>query len=395
MAVKTVPSGSSAQTTIIPILLMVSAGHLVNDSMQTVLSSMYPMFKGEFHLDFVQIGLLTLTFQITASLLQPIVGLVTDRKAMPYALAVGMLSMALGLVALSRASSLNGLLLAAAFMGVGSAIFHPEASRVARLASGGRHGLAQSMFQVGGNAGQAIGPLIAAFFILPFGQKGVLWLSLVTVLGIVLLGKVGLWYRSHSRSNGAAKRAVAPPRIGKGVMTAIMILVALTATKNVYIASLSSYFTFYSIEKFGVTVQQSQLMLFLFLGAVAVGTFLGGPVGDKLGPKFVISFSMLGVIPFALMLPYANLFWTCVLVAVIGIVLSSAFSAILVFAQEMMPGRVGMVAGIFFGLAFGAGGVGAAILGNFADSYGIAHILQIVSYLPLMGVLTLLLPKGR
>ena len=394
MQTKQISLASPAKTTVLPILLMVSTGHLLNDSMQTVLSSMYPAFKESFHLDFVQIGLLTLTFQITASLLQPIVGLVTDRKAMPYALAVGMLSMALGLVVLSKAASLNGLLLAATFMGVGSAIFHPEASRVARLASGGRHGLAQSLFQVGGNAGQAIGPLIAAFFILPYGQKGVQWLSLVTVLGIFLLARVGLWYRSHTRSTGA-KTSVAPPRLEKGVMMAIVILVALTATKNIYISSLSSYFTFYSIEKFSVSVQQSQLMLFLFLGAVAVGTFMGGPIGDRFGPKFVISFSMLGVIPFALMLPYANLFWTCVLVALIGIILSSAFSAIVVFAQEMMPGRVGMVAGIFFGLAFGAGGVGAALLGNFADSYGIAHIYQIVSYLPLLGFLTLLLPKGR
>jgi FSR family fosmidomycin resistance protein-like MFS transporter len=285
-------------------------------------------------------------------------------------------------------------LIAASLIGFGSAVFHPESSRIARLASGGRHGFAQSLFQVGGNAGQAIGPLIAAFIVLPNGQGSVAWLSVIAMVGILLLSWVGRWYVEH-RKQSATKAPVsrALPLSKNRVLWAFAILVLLTATKNVYMSSISSYFTFYVIERFGMSVQNSQLMLFLFLGSVAAGTFLGGPIGDKFGARFVIWFSILGVIPFALMLPYANLFWTCVLSVVIGLIFASAFSAIVVFAQELIPGRVGLIAGIFFGFAFGAGGLGAALLGQFADTHGIAFVYQICSYLPLLGLLTIFLPR--
>ena len=382
------------ERTAMPILLAVSFCHLLNDVMQSLLASLYPLFKASYSLDFVQIGLLTMAFQVTASLLQPGVGIVTDRWPMPFSLPVAMASTFCGLVLLGNAGSFGLLLAAACLIGLGSAIFHPEASRVARLASGGRHGLAQSLFQVGGNMGSAAGPLLAAFIVLPFGQGSVAWLSLIAMIGVVVLWRVGAWYTDHrSRHAGkpAASRALPLPQ-GKVAM-AFALLVLLTATKNVYIASISSYFTFYLIEQFGLGVRDAQLMLFLFLGAAAAGTFLGGPIGDRFGTRFVIWFSILGVIPFALMLPYANLFWTGVLGIVIGFVFSSAFSAIVVFAQDLVPGRVGMIAGVFFGLAFGAGGLGAALLGSFADSHGIAFVYRVCSYLPLLGLLTILLPR--
>ncbi len=382
------------ERTAMPILLAVSFCHLLNDVMQSLLASLYPLFKASYSLDFVQIGLLTMAFQVTASLLQPGVGIVADRWPMPFSLPVGMASTFCGLVLLGNAGSFALLLAAACLIGLGSAIFHPEASRVARLASGGRHGLAQSLFQVGGNMGSAAGPLLAAFIVLPFGQGSVAWLSPIAMIGVVVLWRVGAWYTDHrARHVGkpAASRALPLPR-GKVAM-AFGLLVLLTATKNVYIASISSYFTFYLIEQFALGVRDAQLMLFLFLGAAAAGTFLGGPIGDRFGARFVIWFSILGVIPFALMLPYANLFWTGVLSIVIGLVFSSAFSAIVVFAQDLVPGRVGMIAGVFFGLAFGAGGLGAALLGSFADSHGIAFVYRVCSYLPLLGLLTILLPR--
>jgi FSR family fosmidomycin resistance protein-like MFS transporter len=379
------------------ILFAVSFGHLLNDIMQSLLASLYPLFKQNYDLDFVQIGLLTATFQITASLLQPIVGIVTDRKPMPYALPVGMASTFCGLILLGNAHNFTMLLVAASLIGFGSAVFHPESSRIARLASGGRHGFAQSLFQVGGNAGQAIGPLLAAFIVLPNGQGSVAWLSVIAMVGIVLLSWVGRWYIAHRRKSaakGPASRTLPLPQ--SRVLFAFCILVLLTATKNVYMSSISSYYTFYVIERFGVTIQHSQLMLFLFLGSVAAGTFLGGPIGDRFGARFVIWFSILGVIPFALLLPYADLFWTCVLSVIIGLVFASAFSAIVVFAQELVPGRVGLIAGIFFGLAFGAGGLGAALLGMLADRHGsdgIMLVYRVCSYLPLLGLLTVLLPR--
>jgi FSR family fosmidomycin resistance protein-like MFS transporter len=385
------------QKATLSILFAVSLGHLLNDIMQSLLASLYPLFKANYDLDFIQIGLLTATFQITASLLQPVVGIVTDKKEMPYALPVGMASTFIGLILLGNAHNFTILLIAASLIGFGSAVFHPESSRIARLASGGRHGLAQSLFQVGGNCGQAIGPLIAAFIVLPNGQGSVAWLSVIAMVGIVLLSWVGRWYVGHRKqasSRPPASKALPLPQ--NKVMWAFLILVLLTATKNVYMSSISSYFTFYVIERFGMSVQASQLMLFLFLGSVAVGTFLGGPIGDKFGARFVIWFSILGVIPFALLLPYANLFWTCILSVIIGLIFASAFSAIVVFAQELVPGRVGLIAGIFFGFAFGAGGLGAALLGGLADTGGkdgIVLVYRVCSYLPLLGLFTVFLPR--
>ncbi|ANH06868.1 MFS transporter [Shinella sp. HZN7] len=384
----------SAATTTYSIIVAVSACHMLNDIMQSLLTSLYPLLKENYALDFVQIGLLTMAFQVTASLLQPAVGIVTDRWPMPFSLPVGMGSTFVGLIMLAYAHSFPVLVFGACLIGLGSAIFHPESSRVARLASGGRHGLAQSMFQVGGNAGTAIGPLLAAFIVLPFGQTSVAWFSVVALLGMVILSWVGNWYAGERRlaaGRPAVSRALPLPR-GK-VAWALAVLVLLTTTKNAYLASISSYFTFYTIENFGLGVRDAQLMLFLFLGASALGVFMGGPIGDRFGARFVIWFSILGVIPFALMLPYANLFWTGVLTVLIGLIFSSAFSAIVVFAQELIPGRVGMIAGIFFGFAFGAGGLGAAVLGIFADSHGINFVYQICSYMPLLGILTIFLPR--
>ncbi|PDS30301.1 MFS transporter [Rhizobium phaseoli] len=382
------------EKTTMSILMAVSFCHMLNDIMQSLLASLYPLFKANYDLDFVQIGLLTMTFQVTASLLQPVVGIVTDRWPMPYSLPVGMGSTFCGLILLGNAGSFALLLLAASLIGFGSAVFHPESSRVARLASGGRHGFAQSFFQVGGNAGQAIGPLLAAFIVLPLGQHSVSWFAAIAMVGMIVLSWVGNWYMGHRRQN-ASRAAVSRtlPLPQNRVVWALLILVLLTATKNVYMASVSSYFTFYVIDKFELSVQQAQMMLFLFLASVAVGTFLGGPIGDRFGARFVIWFSILGVIPFALLLPYANLLWTGVLSVVIGLIFASAFSAIVVFAQELVPGRVGLIAGVFFGFAFGAGGLGAALLGEFADTNGIDFVYRICSYLPLLGLLTVFLPR--
>ncbi|WP_332695119.1 MFS transporter [Bosea sp. (in: a-proteobacteria)] len=382
------------EKTAMSVLLAVSFCHLLNDVMQSLLASLYPLFKTNYALDFVQIGLLTMAFQVTASLLQPVVGMVTDRWPMPYSLPAGMACTFGGLILLGNAHNFAALVVAACLIGFGSAIFHPEASRVARLASGGRHGLAQSLFQVGGNLGSALGPLLAAFVVLPFGQGSVAWLSVIAMAGVFVLSRVGQWYAAHRREH-AGRPAVSRtlPLPGRRVAFALSILVLLTATKNVYMASISSYFTFYVIEQFQLGFREAQLMLFLFLGAAAVGTFAGGPIGDRFGARFVIWFSILGVIPFALLLPYANLFWTGVLSAVIGLIFASAFSAIVVFAQELVPGRVGLIAGMFFGFAFGAGGLGAALLGGFADAHGIAFVYWVCSYLPLLGLLTILLPR--
>lgn len=382
------------EKTTIPVLLAVSFCHLLNDVMQSLLASLYPLFKANYALDFVQIGLLTMAFQVTASLLQPVVGMVTDRWPMPYSAPAGMASTFGGLILLGNAHNFAVLIVAACLIGLGSAIFHPEASRVARLASGGRHGLAQSLFQVGGNLGSALGPLLAAFIVLPFGQGSVAWLSVIAMAGVVVLTRVGSWYAAHRRAQaGRPPASRTLPLPGGRVAFALFVLVLLTATKNVYMASISSYFTFYVIEQFQLGFRDAQLMLFLFLGAAAVGTFVGGPIGDRFGARFVIWFSILGVIPFALLLPYANLFWTGVLSVMIGLVFASAFSAIVVFAQELVPGRVGLIAGMFFGFAFGAGGLGAAFLGGFADAYGITFVYKVCSYLPLLGLLTILLPR--
>ncbi len=380
--------------TTLSILILVSCGHLLNDIMQSLLSSLYPLFKANYGLSFVQIGLLTLTFQVTASVLQPLVGMATDRWPLPYSLPVGMASTFMGLLFLGNAASYPVLLLGASLIGVGSSVFHPEASRVARLASGGRHGLAQSLFQVGGNVGSTIGPLLAAFVVLPFGQHSVAWLSVLAMIGIILLARVGGWYAIQNRqSKGKSAPSRVLPFARRKVAQTLVVLVLLTATKNIYMASISSYFTFYVIERFAMTTQQAQLMLFLFLGAAAVGTILGGPIGDRYGARFVIWLSILGVIPFALLLPYADLLWTGVLSVLIGLIFASAFPAIMVFAQQLVPGRVGLIGGLFFGFAFGTGGLGAAILGTLADAHGIEYVYWLCSFLPLLGLLTILLPR--
>ncbi|MQX47730.1 MFS transporter [Sinorhizobium medicae] len=394
MATITSAGSISPEKTAFSVILAVSFCHMLNDIMQSLLTALYPLLKENYALDFVQIGLLTFTFQVTASMLQPLVGIVTDRWALPYSLPFAMLSTCMGLLLLANADHFWMLLVAASLIGIGSAIFHPESSRVARLASGGRHGLAQSLFQVGGNAGSALGPLLAAFIVLPFGQGSLGWFSVVAITGFFVLSWVSTWYVRHRRSTMSRpvpSRVLPLPKTR--VMWTIAILVLLTATKNVYLTSISSYFTFFAIEKFGTSVQQAQLMLFLFLGSAAAGTFLGGPIGDRFGARFVIWFSILGVVPFTLLLPYANLFWTGVLSVIIGLIFSSAFSAIVVFAQELVPGRVGLIAGVFFGFAFGAGGMGAAVLGVVADRQGIEFVYLICSYLPLLGLLTIFLPK--
>lgn len=376
------------------ILVLISCSHMLNDIMQSLLASLYPIFKVNYALTFAQIGLLTLTFQVTASLLQPLVGMATDRWPMPYSLPVGMTSTFFGLILLGNANSYGVLLIGASLIGVGSSIFHPEASRVARLASGGRHGFAQSMFQVGGNFGSAVGPLLAAFIVLPIGQHAVAWLSILAMIGVVALTRVGHWYATHQRqTKGQAAPSRALPFTRNKMLLAMSVLVLLTATKNIYMASISSYFTFYVIERFAMTTQQAQLMLFLFLGAAAVGTFIGGPIGDRYGPRFVIWLSILGVIPFAMLLPYADLFWTGVLSVVIGLVFASAFPAIMVFAMQIVPGRVGMIGGLLFGFAFGTGGLGAAALGLLADDHGIEYVYWLCSFLPLLGLFTVLLPR--
>ncbi|WP_243371402.1 MFS transporter [Microvirga solisilvae] len=389
------PAPLAAERVAIPILIAISVSHLLNDLIQSLLPAIYPILKENFHLDFGQIGFLTLTFQLTASLLQPLVGIYTDKKPQPFSLVVGMGFTLTGLLTLSRADSYPLLLLGAALVGMGSSVFHPESSRVARMASGGQHGLAQSVFQVGGNAGSALGPLLAAFIVVPFGQTSIAWFSVVALLAMIILSQVGRWYRAKLAELKAKPRAavrtssLSKKRIG----VSITILMLLVFSKNFYTASLSSYFTFYLMSKFQVSVQESQVYLFAFLGAVAAGTVIGGPIGDRIGRRYVIWISILGVLPFTLMLPFANLFWTAVLSIIIGLVLASAFSAILVYATELVPGRVGMIAGLFFGLSFGMGGLGAAVLGHLADIWGIETVYKIVSFLPAIGLLTYFLPK--
>ena len=389
------PGDVSAGNTAFAILAAISVCHLLNDMMQSLLPAIYPMLKSDYGLDFGQIGLLTFTFQFTASLLQPLIGLYIDRKPKPYSLAVGMGFTLTGLMLLAYAHHYAVLLLAAALVGTGSSVFHPESSRVARMASGGRHGLAQSLFQVGGNAGSAAGPLLAAFIVLRYGQSSVAWFSLAAMLGILLLINVGHWYKAHglARIKSRAARAaghVALPRAR--VILVIGVLIALIFSKFFYMASMTSYYTFYLISRFQVPVQNAQLHLFVFLAAVSVGTIAGGPIGDRIGRKAVIWVSILGVLPFTLLLPYANLFWTGVLSVPIGIILASAFPAIVVYAQELMPSRVGAVAGLFFGFAFGLGGIGAAVLGELADATGIAFVFHLCSFLPVIGLLAGFLP---
>ena len=391
-------SPASADTTTFAIILSLSFCHMLNDMMQSMVPAIYPILKENYQLDFAQIGLITLAFQFTASLLQPLVGMYTDRHPKPYSLPVGMGFTLIGLVLMSMAHSYPVILGAAALIGIGSSVFHPESSRVARMASGGRHGFAQSLFQVGGNTGSAIGPLLAAFVIVPHGQGSIVWFSAAALVAMVILISVGNWY-SHNRHlakpKPRAKGAIhGPVTLSRGkVLFAIAILVALLFSKNVYSASLSSYYTFYLIHKFSLDVQTAQVFLFVFLGALVLGTLAGGWIGDRVGRIPVIWFSILGVFPFTLALPYASLTGTLALSVVIGVIMASAFSAILVYAQDLMPGKVGMVAGLFFGFSFGLGGLGAAALGEIADMTSIDTVYRICSFLPLLGLLTYFLPN--
>ena len=382
--------------TVVSVLAAISASHLLNDSMQSLIPSIYPLLKVSLHLTFAQVGLITFTLQVTASLLQPVVGMYTDRRPMPYALVGGMAFTLVGLLLLSTAATLGVVLLAAGLMGVGSSIFHPEASRLARMSSGGRHGLAQSVFQVGGNLGSSLGPLLAAFFVVPHGQSSLAWCGLLAVVGIVVLARVGRWSATHRpKTTRATTSARWEPRAGLSrgrVVGALIVLGFLIFSKYFYLASLSSYYTFYLMSRFGLSAQAAQVHLFVFLGAVAAGTILGGPIGDRIGPRWVIWMSILGVFPFTFALPYANLFWTGILSVAIGLILASAFSAILVYAQELVPGRVGTIGGIFFGFAFGMGGLGAAALGRLADATSIEYVYRLCAYLPLIGLLTAFLP---
>ncbi len=384
-----------ATGTVFPILLAISFSHLLNDVMQSLLPAIYPILKTNYALDFGQIGLITLAFQLTASMLQPLVGLYTDRRPLPYSLPFGMLATLAGLIMLAYAAHFWSLLVAASFVGLGSSVFHPEASRVSRHASGGRFGLAQSIFQVGGNAGQAVGPLLAAFIIIPHGQSSLAWFSLAALTGMAVLAIVSRWYATRVAPRRATAIDTVPPLARGRTIWVLTILVVLLFSKFVYVSSLNTFYTFYTIQTFGVSVQTSQVLLFLFLGAFAAGVMVGGPIGDRIGRKRVIWFSILGVLPFTLALPYANLPGTAALTVVIGFVLASASSAILVYAQELLPGRVGLIAGIFFGLAFGLGGLGAALLGELVDATSLAFVFRLCSVLPALGICAAFLPDLR
>ena len=382
--------------TVLPILFAISGAHLLNDTMQSVIPAIYPLLKENYTLSFTQIGLITLAFQLTASLLQPVVGYATDKTPRPYSLVIGMVFSLVGLVLLAQASGYAFILLAVALVGMGSAVFHPESSRVAYLASGGKRGLAQSIFQIGGNAGGAIGPLLAAIIIVPHGQGHVGWFGLAAVLAMIVLTPVAGWYRENlqqRKSRRPLAEAGHPQLPRRTVNTAVALLLVLIFSKYFYLASLTSYFTFFLIDKFAVSVQQSQVYLFIFLAAVAVGTLIGGPLGDRFGRKYVIWFSVLGIAPFTLLLPYVDLFWTVTLSVFIGLALSSAFPAILVYAQELMPGKVGMISGLFFGFAFGMGGLGSALLGKLADVISIAYVFELCAFLPLLGIVAAWLPS--
>lgn len=384
-----------AGQTVFPILFAISLAHLLNDTIQSLIPAIYPIVKSSFKLTFAQIGLITLTFQMAASLLQPFVGLYTDRKPQPYSLAIGMGFTLVGLVALSQAINFEMIIISVAFVGIGSSIFHPEASRMASMASGGRRGMAQSVFQVGGNAGSSIGPLLAALIIVPYGQSNIIWFSILALLAIIILVNVGGWYKLKikARAHKVAVVHVGETLPRKKIIMSVIILLILIFSKYFYLTSMSSYYTFYMIHKFGVSIQSAQVYLFIFLFSVAAGTLIGGPLGDKIGRKYVIWGSILGVTPFTLLLPHANLFWTAVLTVPIGVILASAFSAILVYAQELIPGKVGMISGLFFGFAFGMGGIGSALLGALADRTSIEYVYSICAFLPLIGLITGFLPN--
>jgi FSR family fosmidomycin resistance protein-like MFS transporter len=391
------PSPNTAQKTVLAILFSISICHLLNDTIQSLIPAIYPILKASFQLSFAQVGLITLTFQLTASILQPFVGLYIDHHPKPFSLAIGMGLSLIGLVMFSFAANFPMLLVSAGMVGMGSSVFHPEASRVARMASGGKYGFAQSLFQVGGNAGTSFGPLLAYIIIVPHGQGSIAWFSSLALTGIFILIKVGYWYRGHlhrTKTQVSGQRSANQQSLSsRQIIFSLGILMALVFSKYFYLASMTSYYTFYLIHKFGVSIPTAEIFLFLFLFAVAAGTIIGGPIGDRIGRKYVIWVSILGVAPFTLALPYANLFWTAILTIVIGVVLASAFSAILVYAQELIPGKVGMISGLFFGFAFGMGGIGSAVLGKLADNTSIAYVYHVCSFLPLIGLLTGFLPN--
>ena len=386
----TAPVSAAAPGLALPVLVGLSASHMLNDMIQSLLPSTYPILQRDLALSFAQVGFITFAFQITASVLQPMVGVATDKRPRPFSLVVGMCSSLLGLLLLSRAHVFGLVLIAASLIGVGSSIFHPEASRVARAASGGRFGFAQSFFQVGGNTGQAIGPLLAALIIVPYGQSAIAWFAVVALLGMAVLAWVGRWYAAHL---GARKVALNPPPLSQRQWLAIAILLALTFSKNAYMASLQTFYSFYLIEKFGLSIAQSQIYLFVFMASVAAGTLIGGPIGDRIGRIAVIWVSILGVLPFSLAVPYVGFGGTVALTAIIGFVMASSFSAIVVYAQELAPGRVGMIGGLFFGFAFGTGGLAAAALGLVADRLGLDFVYAVCSFLPAIGLLLLFMPK--
>ncbi len=382
--------------TVYPILLMISFSHMLNDTIQSLIPSIYPMVKTNYHLNFSQVGLITLTFQLAASLLQPLVGLYTDHRPKPFSLVTGMAFTFIGLVCMSQAGHFYFLLFSVALIGIGSSIFHPEASKVAYLASGGKRGLAQSIFQVGGNAGSSLGPLLAALIIVPMGQSSLAWFSLLALLAMTVLFFVGRWYQMNLHSIRQKNKGVHSDHINLSrnkIAISITILILLIFSKYFYIASMVTYLTFYMIEKFHVSVQQAQIYLFIFLFSVAAGTLMGGPLGDRFGRKYVIWFSILGAAPFTLLLPHVGILWTAVLSVIIGVIIASAFSAILVYAQELLPGKVGLISGLFFGLAFGFGGLGSAALGVLADHKGIIFVYRVCAFLPLIGILTGFLPN--
>jgi FSR family fosmidomycin resistance protein-like MFS transporter len=375
------------------IVLTLSLAHLLNDMMQSLLPAIYPLIKEAYGLDFGQIGLITLAFQLTASLLQPVVGMFTDRRPQPFSLVAGMAATLIGLIVLARAGSYPMLLIGAALIGTGSSIFHPESTRMARMASGGRHGFAQSLFQVGGQTGQALGPLLAAFIVVPRGQASISWFSLVALVAMLMLLQVGQWYKRQSPAPVKARLAGGGAGSSRAnVALALVVLVLLMFSKNAYTASLSSYYTFYLIDKFSVSVQVSQLLLFLFLVAQAAGSLIGGHLGDRFGRRVIIWFSILGAVPFTLALPFASLFWTVVLTTIIGMIMASAFPAILVYALELLPGKVGMIAGLFYGVSFGLGALSAALMGGLADLTSLTTVYRLCAFLPLLGLLAWFLP---
>ena len=390
----TIPTRPATSGTVFPVLAAISVCHLLNDLLQALLPAVYPILSGNYHLSFVQVGLLTLVYQMTASILQPLIGLFTDRRPQPYSLPFAMLASMAGLVTLAFAPSYHALLAGAAMLGLGSSIFHPESSRVARLASGGAHGLAQSVFQVGGNFGSALGPLMAAYFVLPRGQPGLAWFAIAALAGMIILTGLSRWYSSNGHARPVKRAATVNPSVTPvQVRLAVAVLVVLIFSKYIYLASITNYYIFYLMHRFGLTTQSAQVCQFVFFAAVATGTIVGGPVGDRIGRKKVIWASILGVLPFTLALPYVGLQATIALSVVIGVVISSAFPAIVVYAQELFPGRTGAISGLFFGLAFGVGGIGAAALGGLADHSGIEFVYRLCAFLPIIGLITALLPS--